>query len=302
MHRTHDQSEPPTSPQGCYQQRGADGFARPPLDGLSAADPKAVSAADDYLQAALQVYQQNRLGILLRTLSATYPHTRTLLGNTLFTQICHAYLKAVAVTSVLTGIGESFPRWLRQQRQADALFADYPFLTALLRFEWGCHQAYHAWQPEAVDLIQCDRWLALSAEQLMAGQTNCERPPPWRLQPALQLVSSRYPIVDICECLQLIADGQDAELMIAPGQRTTWLIWAAPDQTGITTIDRFMLQLLRWLQAPWRCKRSVAQLTAQFALLPQVLQSGWLVANSTDSAANATDSKRDKGAHHAISC
>ncbi|GAA4874693.1 putative DNA-binding domain-containing protein [Ferrimonas pelagia] len=238
-----------------FRQFGAQGFA-------PSADPAALATA-------LSIYHNNRLGIRRRAVSLSYPLTEQLLGKPLFRPMLKAFCHQASMPHALEHSGAGLLHWLRAQPQGPALFADYPFLPSLLRWEWAHHLAYHSERYDPASHERCDLWLRHPSE-----------PPPWRLHPALSVLSSRYPLAAIVARLTALSQGRATEgLAIERGDRRCWAVWPTLDNTAVAQLTPAQRRLLRWLKPP-----QPASLTPElFSPLPQLLKRGWLVARN-DSA------------------
>ncbi|SHG95285.1 HvfC/BufC family peptide modification chaperone [Ferrimonas marina] len=236
------------------------------MDPLKAFDQRGESAfaqQGEALQQALAIYQQNRQGVTQRAVELTYPLSQTLLGPEHFGPMARAFCHQVEVPRDLNKIGETLLPWLLSQPSGLALCQDFPFLPTLLRYEWAFHRAYYAPNAYPLSLADCDAWL-----QSPQGQ------PPWRCHPSLSLLTSRYPLMEIVQCLKALQRGETAELVIDRQPRQTWAIWPSLDAVEQALVTHEQRQLLNWLRRP-----NPQSLTpALFAPMPELLARGWLAA------------------------
>ncbi|MBY5990613.1 putative DNA-binding domain-containing protein [Ferrimonas balearica] len=216
---------------------------------------------DPRLAKAQAIYRANREGARARAVQLTFPMTEQLLGESLMTTLAWHFTRAQPSQRDLNRTGEAFLPWLLAQPQSSALLSDYPFLPALLRFEWGWHRAYHSPALAPLCAEACFRWLQAP-----------KRPCPWRAQPALTVVSSRYPIDAIHRTLKGLREGQATEeLTICPGPRRHWALWPAPEAVGLAEEEATIWPWLRWVREPLQAPLPHPD------TLAQALARGWLV-------------------------
>ncbi|MBY6186999.1 hypothetical protein KUV89_10225 [Marinobacter hydrocarbonoclasticus] len=221
----------------------------------------ALTGTQEQQDTARAIYRANRQGALERAVLLAFPMTEHLLGTTLMNTLIHHYGQTLAAPPRLDLAGQGLLGWLLNQPQGRLLIADYPFLPALLRYEWGWHQAYHSPACPAVSPETCLGWIDAP-----------EGTPPWHCHPALTVVTSRYPIRAIHHTLRALKAGHSVEALdTLPGVRHHWAIWPEPDAVGLMPTDATIWPLLRWLRAP------LSMSPPQPDLLAMALQRGWLI-------------------------
>ncbi|GAA5216073.1 putative DNA-binding domain-containing protein [Corallincola platygyrae] len=247
-------------------------------------------------EAAIDVYRQNERGVLIRSVMAAYPLMSPLLGEAQWHTMVGHYCEQTPAPVLLEHAGARLLPWLISQTSGRAMLADYRFLPALIRLQWARHCAYHCWRMIPIEPTSAAAWLSswLSSPPTKRAQMP---PPPWQVNSALSLVTSRYPLVEIVDCLTLLSQGKQVELDIDVGERQTLAVWATEVGVEERLVTTSELKLLAWLKRPSNgCRLSEAALTSLLQPLPQVIESGWLVAPQADLSAEMSVA----GAHYAI--
>ncbi|SDK34239.1 Putative DNA-binding domain-containing protein [Ferrimonas sediminum] len=219
------------------------------------------------LDEALEVYRQNRAGALVQALLSTFGVCRYLLGEELMLTICRNCAGSLPQSQSLERVGAELLPWLRGQPQSAALFADYPFLPALLQWEWGWHGAYYAYDSPPLNLSRCQRWL------LEGGSSR----PPWRLNSGLTLVASSYCIEALWLGGQRLIQGSDEELQVDQGAMACWAIWPTAAGVEYRQLTAAELASLQTLRLPLR-GISDRPVRLKPEHLAEMIQRQWLVA------------------------
>ncbi|USD36579.1 putative DNA-binding domain-containing protein [Ferrimonas sp. SCSIO 43195] len=236
-----------------HRVQGPAGF-QPLADGIS-------------LDEALEVYRQNRAGALVQALLSTFPVCRYVLGEALMLAICRNCAASLDADQSLERVGAQLLPWLRGQPQGAALFADYPFLPALLQWECGWHGAYYAYDWPPLNPSRCQQWLGGDGSTLA----------PWRLNPALTLVASSYAIESLWLGGRRLVEGSDEELQVERGAMACWAIWPTPTGVEYRRLTAAELASLQTLRLPLRgLSERPVRLNPEH--LVTMIQCQWLVA------------------------
>ncbi|HSO43013.1 MAG TPA: DNA-binding domain-containing protein [Rhodospirillales bacterium] len=118
----------------------------------------------DRRERGFKVYANNATHVLISALGDTFPAVRRILGETVFTSIAIAYVRAQppARDGLLIWYGGPFPRFLDSLKMPGA-----PDIADLARLEFAWLEAYHA--AEAAPLPVSD-FAALTPGQLVAAR------------------------------------------------------------------------------------------------------------------------------------
>ena len=129
------------------------------------------------------VHRNNVVAGLVKTLEATFPAVRRLVGETFFGVMAAEFVRARPPASpVLIEWGGAFPAWLA----AFAPAAGVPYLPDVARLEWAWVEAFNAADatPEAADSLSRIAPDRLAETRLVP-------------HPSLRLVASPFPIVGL---------------------------------------------------------------------------------------------------------
>jgi hypothetical protein len=130
----------------------------------------------------IAIYRNHFLITLVECLGITFPILKALVGDAYFAQAARHYASAQPpVSPTLFEYGETFPKFLAAQAGSH-----FPYFADVGAFEWAINHAYHADDASPVDASTLAR---IPAER--SGDIVLE------LHPSAQLVTSRYPVVDI---------------------------------------------------------------------------------------------------------
>jgi len=146
----------------------------------------------------LDVYRHGYPARIVEALRDAYPALDAILGEGSFHNLVRRYLAAIELRSYnLNDVGAQLPAHCRQ----DPLSDDLPFLADLAELEWAVLSAYQAREKAAVD------------PQRLAGFDMED----WEtaileLQPAVAVVSSQWPILDLLETKDVERDQVDVAL------------------------------------------------------------------------------------------
>ncbi len=152
------------------------GFARAILEGGAAGFAPAER---------VQVYRNNVFVNFTQALADVYPAIARLVGEDFFGQVARRYVRAHGSNSGdLHDFGRKFPALLRSLAESREL----PYLGDVAELEWAWHEVFHAADAPALDTARLARVPEGAHERLR-----------FRLNPALRLVASRYPILAIWE-------------------------------------------------------------------------------------------------------
>lgn len=129
------------------------------------------------------VYRNNALETARKTLQATFPALRQLVGDACFRTLSRDYLSRFPSRSGnLEHFGAAFPELL------DALYGggEFDYLADVARLEWACEQAWLAPEPGPTDLTALTAVAPEQAEYLRLT-----------LHPSCRLIASRYPVLSV---------------------------------------------------------------------------------------------------------
>jgi hypothetical protein len=136
----------------------------------------------------LAIYRHNVLSNLRGALQDIFPVVRRVVGDAFFK---HAADQFIGITPSRSGdlnrFGAEWPLFLADYPHAKEL----PYLADVARLEWSWHESFHAADAGSLDLGCLAAVPAASHEHLR-----------FRLQPALRLVASPYPILQIWQVNQ----------------------------------------------------------------------------------------------------
>lgn len=131
----------------------------------------------------LAIYRHNVLSNLRGALQDIYPVVRCIVGDAFFV---HAANQFIACTPSRSGdlnrFGAEWPLFIAQYPHATEL----PYLADVARLEWSWHECFHAADGGSLDL---NRLAVVPAESHPRLR--------FRLQPAVRLVASSFPILQI---------------------------------------------------------------------------------------------------------
>jgi len=131
----------------------------------------------------LSVYASGYLIRYREALQEVYEAVHHVVGERTFAQIARAYAASYPSHDYnLSLVGRHLPHFLITHTIRQQL----PFLPDLATLEWAVAEAFHATEQPALTLT---RWQALSLEQWEHGHLH--------LHPAIRLVRSRWPILDL---------------------------------------------------------------------------------------------------------
>jgi hypothetical protein len=139
-------------------------------------------------KSAFDIYRNNVAAGLIKALSARYPVTSRLLGES-FRVAAHRYVVAEPPRSpIMLQYGTTFPRFLRELRQG----ASTDYLSDIAQLELARGSAYHAADARPVS---AQAFARLRPEQL-GSLRICPHP-------SASVVTSRFPVVTVWEANQL---------------------------------------------------------------------------------------------------
>ncbi|WP_028109456.1 putative DNA-binding domain-containing protein [Ferrimonas futtsuensis] len=192
------------------------------------------------LEDALAVYRQNRLGAAISAIRKSYPATEQLLGETLFLAMVREFAVQWRSEDSLDWAGADLLFWLQAQPRAGGLWRDFPFLSALMRWEWGVHKAYYAHRQLPVTSEECALWLEHGG------------PVPWQMNPGLTLVASAYPIDDIWQTLMALSRDEERELELTQQSQSLWAIWPTERDLSWEEVTPSLRLALTSVRHPYR--------------------------------------------------
>lgn len=132
---------------------------------------------------AIDIYRNNYLGNLQGTLAATYPVIEQIVGKEFFRMMMHKFIEIYPSHSGnLHFYGAELGDFVRSFEPARGL----AYLADVARLEWVWHRAYFAPDSDAFDVA---RLASVSAEQYEHLHLL--------IQPACQVIRSRYPVATI---------------------------------------------------------------------------------------------------------
>lgn len=131
------------------------------------------------------VYRNNVVFSLLEAMQTAFPVIEKLVGPTNFRTMCGAFVRQHPPTSpILMFYGEAFPEFLRGFERLQS----YPYMPDVARLELARRVSYHA--ADATP-IKPETLGEIAPEQLMGTRFS--------FAPAMQIVESSHPIVDLWE-------------------------------------------------------------------------------------------------------
>ncbi|MEN8184509.1 MAG: DNA-binding domain-containing protein [Myxococcota bacterium] len=131
-----------------------------------------------------------------------FPATAHLLGSGSFAELIQRYARQVpADLRNLNRVGAGLPGFLL----ADRLLDDLPFLYDLARLEWAIVECFHAEVAPVFDLASCEGWALHDWANARMG-----------FQPAMALVSSAWPILELREARHVDREEIDIGLVGRP--------------------------------------------------------------------------------------
>lgn len=137
--------------------------------------------ADD-LAERLHIYRGGYPSRLRDALAESYPAIAYLLGDDAFTELAGRYAGTVPMTSYnLNHAGAQLPAFLR----GDELSGARPYLPELAKLEWRVSAAFHARESAPLD----PRTMSWSVAEWAKARL--------RFQPAVAVLSSRWPLLDL---------------------------------------------------------------------------------------------------------
>jgi hypothetical protein len=201
----------------------------------------------------LQVYRNNLFESLTAALQAVYPVLERLVGAGFFRRLAREYIGVHPSRSGnLHDFGAHLADFLAEDEPAAAL----PYLSDVAALEWARHEVYHAADAAPPELARL-------------AEVPPEAQPRLRLlwQPALRLVASRFPVLDIWRANQDGADESEVVSLDAGGVD----LLVARDDAGDFAIEFQPLAPAhyRWLEASLLRSATLAEATqAALALDP----------------------------------
>lgn len=171
-------------------------------------------------QARLQVYR-NHVAISLReAMRTTFPVVYRLVGESFFAGMARAFVAGhPPATPCLSEFGDAFADFIAGYAAA----ADLPYLADVARLEWALNRAWHSPYPAALPAAALS---AVDADELAQSSLV--------LQPALQLLSSSYPVEAIWRSNQPEQDGSGVDLSQPGG---TLLVWRERQDAVFRAVD-----------------------------------------------------------------
>lgn len=143
----------------------------------------------------IEVYRTNVMANLTGALGDIYPVIKRLVGDAFFQHAAEQYVRATPSRSGdLNQFGDAWPQFLADYPYGQ----DHPYLPDVARLEWAWHRAFHAADADAFDLT---RLAAVPPERHAELH--------FKLQPAMAIIDSRYPLSDIWRVNQLDHVGAD---------------------------------------------------------------------------------------------
>lgn len=178
------------------------------------------------------VYLNNVHHGLVQALADAYPVVRRLVGDDFFFAMARLYVtENLPRTRSLTHYGDRFPAFLHRFPPARSL----PYLADVARLERAALEVLHA----------ADGPAAMPEQLLALGEALAETPLP--LHPAVRLVASRHPALDIH-----VANSGDGDAGWEMKDRPqAVLIYRDRHAIRLMEIEFAELQLLRRLKAGW---------------------------------------------------
>lgn len=146
-----------------------------------------IAASDLAAERRLDIYRNNLFESLTEALAAVYPTIDKLVGRPFFRYAAHAYIGAHPSRSGnLHDFGAHLPEFLARFEAARSL----PYLPDCARLDWAWHAVFHTQPAPALDAAPTLAGIAALPEAARPGLR-------FRMQPALRLVASPYPIMSI---------------------------------------------------------------------------------------------------------
>jgi hypothetical protein len=136
----------------------------------------------------LAIYRHNVLSNLRGALKDIFPVTRNIVGEAFF---IHAADQFIAATPSRSGDLNRFGGGWADFLAAYIHAADLPYLADVARLEWAWHESFHAADAAALDL-----------KRLGAVPAEAHGSLRFRLQPAVRLLASPYPLLRIWQVNQ----------------------------------------------------------------------------------------------------
>lgn len=97
------------------------------------------------LDKVFEIYHRAYFARLSSILGKTFPAVKWVVGDILFTKICHKYIESQpSISYNLLSYGKFFPEFLSVISAARGI----PFLADLAKFEWSYKEIYHAPAPD----------------------------------------------------------------------------------------------------------------------------------------------------------
>ncbi len=178
----------------------------------------------------LDVYRHGYPSRILEALRDAYPALDTILGEGSFHNLVRRYLAAIELRSYnLNDVGAQLPAHCRRDPLRDGL----PFLGDLAELEWAVLSAYQSREKPPVD------------PQKLAGFDMAD----WEtavleLQPAVAVVSSQWPILDLLETKDIERDQIDVALEDRPQSVLVYRRRLEVEQRLVDAAEQRALQLL----------------------------------------------------------
>ena len=183
--------------------------------------------------ARLQVYQTSSRAIITDVLGDFFPVVKQLVGASFFAAMVKEYLaKYPPQQGNIDQYGESFSAFIREFEPANQL----PYLPDVAGLEWLRHQVFIA---EDVKLLAPEFLQGVAPEKIMGLQL--------RLQPAVGVYASQYPIVSIWKMNQPEADDNPLNLAESKGENA--LVVREGDDVVLYEIQRWQLLFIEQLKA-----------------------------------------------------
>ncbi|HZM37444.1 MAG TPA: DNA-binding domain-containing protein [Burkholderiales bacterium] len=159
----------------------------------------------------LQVYRNNVLVSLSQALADVYPVLVRLVGMEYFFQAARRFVRQHPSRSGnLHDFGGELARFLATLPETPA----FPYLSDVAALEWAWHEALHADEAAALDVVR----LAKVPEHAIEGLR-------FRLHPAARLVASRYPVLAIWEANR---EGAPSDSAVSLDAGPDWLLITRP--------------------------------------------------------------------------
>lgn len=142
----------------------------------------------------LDIYRHNVYSNLRGTLKDIYPVVLAIVGDAFFHQAADLFVQTTPSRSGdLNQFGGEWPAFLGVYPHAREL----PYLPDVARLEWAWHEAFHAGEAPALDLV---RLAAVAPEKHSSLRFN--------LHPSVRLIKSTFPILRIWEVNQPGYEGE----------------------------------------------------------------------------------------------